>query len=318
MRIIGEAQQEWAPLRRKYNLFLHSPSPEYDLSTSSLQSPSPASQRREGNFDQFAYVDERFLSWDFSLISSSQQLIGSVNRNFAGLGREIFTDTGVYALRMDAVGLAEEPNHLISKTGQQIQTAYTGADAGMSLDQRAVVLATAVSVDFDYFSRNRSGVMGFMPMWLGGAGGDAAGGAAAGGAAAGGVAAGEAAGGVAVGEAATGALGGAAARGAGSLGGLEGAAVAGGSMAGYGAAQRSQSGNDISSDGNGSGFGAGQSPPDVPTNGQVGEGEEVWGEGGGWSEPAQRSGGGGEGSGDGGDGDGGGGIWDAITDFFED
>lgn len=45
-------------------------------------------------FAQFAYVDEPFLSWDFSLKSADDRLIGSVNRNFAGFGREIFTDTG--------------------------------------------------------------------------------------------------------------------------------------------------------------------------------------------------------------------------------
>lgn len=147
---------------------------------SSGEDSLPASQRlqiieagnRETEFEQFAYVDEPFLSWDFSLLSADSRLIGSVNRNFAGFGREIFTDTGVYALRMDAAGLAEEPDHLISKTGAKNPLAYDKAVSGMTLDQRAVMLATAVSVDFDYFSRRRGGAMGFMPLWF--PGGEAA------------------------------------------------------------------------------------------------------------------------------------------------
>ncbi|KAA6413206.1 MAG: hypothetical protein FRX48_02950 [Lasallia pustulata] len=125
-------------------------------------------------FHQFAYVSEPFLSWDFSLLSSSSSLLGSVNRNFAGLGRELFTDTGVYALRMDAAGLAAEPRHLISQSGDK----NLAEPAGMTLDQRAVMLATAVSVDFDYFSRKSgAGGMHWMPIWFpGGARGAGGGG----------------------------------------------------------------------------------------------------------------------------------------------
>jgi hypothetical protein len=41
----------------------------------------------------------------------------------------------------------------------------------MTLDQRAVMLATAVSIDFDYFNRHSSA--GGMPIWGPGAGGEA-------------------------------------------------------------------------------------------------------------------------------------------------
>ena len=181
MRIIGETQQQWAPLRRKYNLFLYRPVPGSESRAEALRIP-PANQplsnsqaldltptyNQEGEFGQFAYVDERFLSWDFSLLSADGRLIGSVNRNFSGFGREIFTDTGVYALRMDAAGLAQEPRHLISKTGQQEQPDAQSPNVAMTLDQRAVMLATAVSVDFDYFSRHSGSGMGggFMPLWF--------------------------------------------------------------------------------------------------------------------------------------------------------
>ncbi|KAF2646623.1 Scramblase-domain-containing protein [Massarina eburnea CBS 473.64] len=232
MRVIGSAEQEWAPLRRKYNLFLArhlenaaEGTPQLtsgDLPISSSKGMIVAEDdAREIGMLQFARVDEPFLSWDFSLVSEDGRLIGSVNRNFGGFAREIFTDTGVYALRMDAAGLA-----VGSQTGEQ-PSSISEQHPGMTLDQRAVMLATAVSVDFDYFSRH-SGSGGLFPMWpiwmpWGGAAGEAAGGAAAG----------EAAGAGAVGAASETGIAsevGAAARGAGSA---EGWAAGAGTMAGY-------------------------------------------------------------------------------------
>jgi hypothetical protein len=215
MRIIGEAHSEWAPLRRKYNLFLsHSLSAATDTipPVSSKPIPSDISARQhtqlqrqnpsaEPSFTQFAYINEPFLSWDFSLLSASNQLIGSVNRNFAGFAREIFTDTGVYALRMDSAGLQEEAAKTSSSVERAAkmgigQKAYqetvggSGDKMGMTLDQRALMLATAVTVDFDYFSRHsNAGGVGWMPFMWGG-GGEAAGGAAGGAAGAGAGAAG--------------------------------------------------------------------------------------------------------------------------------
>ena len=238
MRVIGEAQQQWAPLRRKYNLFTYhqSPNPALDmgtqkfpLSTSDLSKTqqlqlAQMAKQDQGEFNQFAYVDEPFLSWDFSLLSAENRLIGSVNRNFAGFAREIFTDTGVYALRMDS---AEAATDASGSDGR--------SSTGMTLDQRAVMLATAVSIDFDYFSRHSgAGGFGFMPLWFPGVGGEAA----AGGAAAGGVAAGEAG---AVGEAAAGTIGRAGAAG-GMADGMAAGAAGAGAMAGYDAMQRGMSG----------------------------------------------------------------------------
>lgn len=312
MRIIGEAQQQWAPLRRKYNLFLYHAaanretdlgtqkiaSGDFPLSTSQqLQVASQAGNDDVGEYSQFASVDEPFLSWDFSLLSADSRLIGSVNRNFAGFGREIFTDTGVYALRMDAAGLTDEPRHLISQTGQKNELLYDDNKVGMTLDQRAVMLATAVSVDFDYFSRKSgAGGMGFMPLWFPGAGGAAEG-----------AAAGEAAGGAVEGGAGAAGAVGNAARGAGGIG--EGAAVGAGSMAGYEAMQRGVYGSEASSDAGQpppGDFGAGQAPP--PQDLPPGQDEDVWGEdsnpwGGGQGGSGGDAGGGGGG---GGGGDGGG------------
>ncbi|KAI5799206.1 scramblase [Peziza echinospora] len=219
--IIGEAQQEWHLFRRKYNLFLHHdpPTSTYSSPSGSQLVPPPTTPLKtttststalqispDGNgeaeggggvFTQFAYVDEPFLSWDFSLLSANNELLGSVNRNFAGFGREIFTDTGVYALRMDSASAAAEPRHLISNTHRDLPTSSSSnsthgsekdmgkegdgtqivpaATRGMTLDERAVMLATAVTIDFDYFSRHsrHGGGLGFFPFFgMGGGGGE--------------------------------------------------------------------------------------------------------------------------------------------------
>ncbi|KAM3578519.1 hypothetical protein VKS41_004573 [Umbelopsis sp. WA50703] len=123
--LIGEVQQRWHLLRRKYDLFVGT--------------------------TQFATIDAPFLGWDFDLKDEQNQLIGNVNRNFVGFARELFTDTGQYVLRMDAV---------------------EGSNRGLTLDERAVALACAVSIDFDFFSRHSShGAGGIMPFPFFGYGG---------------------------------------------------------------------------------------------------------------------------------------------------
>lgn len=326
MRIIGEAQSEWAPLRRKYNLFLsHDPSES---------SPSE-------DFTQFAAIDEQFLSWDFSFKDANDALIGSVNRSFAGWGRELFTDMGTYALRMDSAGLAAaaEDNGKDNMTTQANRRAYADAvgasesEKGMTLDQRAVMLATAVTVDFDYFSRHsRQGGGMWLPIWMGG-GGEAAGGAAgaeAGGAVVGGAA--SEAGGAVVGGAGR-AVGGAASGGI-----VEGAATGAGTMAGYEAMQRAagrraegqggdgapvdtqspqqptnEYGDPIDSQGGGVneyGDSVGGGAPPNPLDGQQPP-PDAWG--GGDSDPWSEAGSGGGGGG----GDGGAGWLDWVKDLFD-
>ncbi|KAI9807245.1 MAG: hypothetical protein M1825_005963 [Sarcosagium campestre] len=186
MRIIGEAHQQWAPLRRKYNLFLRDNSTGADARINIAQgtiSDGRESAKNQlqmirsedsGGYRQFAYVDEPFLSWDFSLRAADSTLLGSVNRNFAGFAREIFTDTGVYALRMDAASPSEASQDMIPQTGNARANAQKYAQSGMTLDKRAVMLATAVSLDFDYFSRHSGAAgPGFMPLWFPGMGSSA-------------------------------------------------------------------------------------------------------------------------------------------------
>ncbi|KAF2022878.1 Scramblase-domain-containing protein [Setomelanomma holmii] len=270
MRIIGAAEQEWAPLRRKYNMFLarnledHPAAPNTpqiasgDLPISNLKAVAVVEgDTREVGMLQFARVDEPFLSWDFSLKSEDNQLIGSVNRNFGGFAREIFTDTGAYALRMDSAG-AGHPEAPVS---------------GMTLDQRAVMLATAVSIDFDYFSRHSGhGVGGMWPMWMPWWGGEAAGGAAAGEAGAAGAGAVGAAGETGIASEA-----GAAARG---LGSAEGVAAGAGTMAGYEAMQRGREASQQQNPVDDQSPQAGSSDPYLNNPGQQGpvDDGDVWGQ----------------------------------------
>ncbi|KAK8154051.1 Scramblase-domain-containing protein, partial [Phyllosticta citribraziliensis] len=166
MPLVGATQQQWAPLRRKYQMFTTIPR---HLTESKTMSPlSPAldlpddlkfRERKSHSLSRFAYVNEGAFSWDFTLRDNDDNTVGSVNRAWRGAAREILTDTGVYALRMDSVAEHQQPQE---------------EPVGMTLDERAVMLATAVSIDFDYFSRHSS-TFGFIPIpiWIPGIGGEA-------------------------------------------------------------------------------------------------------------------------------------------------
>lgn len=244
---------------------------------------------------------------------------------------------------MDSAGLQEEAgkqNSGIERAAKmgvghrayQATVGGSGDKTGMTLDQRAVMLATAVTVDFDYFSRHsNAGGVGWMPFMWGG-GGEAAGGAA--GAGAGAAGAGEvagAAGATGIGEAAGGAVLGGAGRAAGgaAAGAGEGAMAGAGTLAGYEAMQRGMGRRDERRGeagdappapdlgGNAPGYGdeygqggfpEGQGPQQF---GNEGEGQDLWGSGDNdpWSE-------GDVGGGAGGAEEGGGGFFAWIMSFF--
>lgn len=56
--------------------------------------------RESDTFRQFAKVDSGFLAWDFWLKDKDDRLLASINRNFRGIGRELFTDTGMSILSL--------------------------------------------------------------------------------------------------------------------------------------------------------------------------------------------------------------------------
>lgn len=181
-RLIGEVQQEWHLIRRRYNLFtIEQPDPsEYasDSQTTAISTDRNADGKGL-NRQQFAHIDGGFLALDFDMQDEQGQKMASVNRNFVGFARELFTDSGQYALRFDAAvlqdlqqeqGLGATP---VSTTPSTDMTEKERSDAkdiqaykdeqalaqlesrgGLTLDQRAIMLACAVSIDFDYFSRH--------------------------------------------------------------------------------------------------------------------------------------------------------------------
>jgi len=131
---LGEAQQEWHPWRRRYNVFTG----------------------RDGYFAQFARVDAPFLSWDFYLRDENGRNMASISRRFAGWGREIFTDTGQYFLtfRPDAEALPSGNANTQSICRR------------LSLEERATILALSVGIDFDFFSRHSEGGGMGMPFFF--------------------------------------------------------------------------------------------------------------------------------------------------------
>ncbi|KAG0261512.1 hypothetical protein BG011_000976 [Mortierella polycephala] len=205
-RLIGEVQQEWHLIRRRYNLFtVEQPDPstfEKDDKTTAI-STQRAADGQGLNRVQFAHIDGGFLALDFDMHDEQGHRMASVNRNFVGFARELFTDSGQYALRFDAAviqdlqqeqGLGATPASPVQDTSSASPSSSTSAPplseakeiqaykdekalaqlesrGGLTLDQRAIMLACAVSIDFDYFSRH-SGNGGIMPipMMMGGGG----------------------------------------------------------------------------------------------------------------------------------------------------
>ncbi|CCF49146.1 hypothetical protein NDA11_005380 [Ustilago hordei] len=172
LELIGEVQQRWHLYKRRYELFLRRQGEE---------------EGEVERMEQFAQIDAGLLSWTFLMQDAESKLVGAIDRNFRGFGREIFTDTGQYILRFDSVGETAMTDARLSapesSTGQDKKTGIAEAmelvqshgTRPLTLDERAVALATAVSIDFDYFSRHSEGMHGgggmFPWFYMGGMGG---------------------------------------------------------------------------------------------------------------------------------------------------
>ncbi|KAF8831712.1 hypothetical protein HHX47_DHR1001310 [Lentinula edodes] len=141
----GEVQQIWHPFRRRYDLFLRD-SPKRILSL--RPDPQPEPELDTNTFSQIATVDAPFLAWDFSVLDAAAREMTFISRSFRGLGREIFTDTGKYLLHFGP------RRSEVDATGNML---YSTQPPLLSLEQRALFLALAVNIDFDYFSRHSGG-----------------------------------------------------------------------------------------------------------------------------------------------------------------
>ncbi|GAA5910617.1 hypothetical protein JCM6882_001041 [Rhodosporidiobolus microsporus] len=181
--VIGEVQQEWHLYKRRYNLFV-----------------KRAGDGRD-DFEQFARYDGSLLAWDFEAKDEEGRTIGSVNRNFSGFARELFTDTGAYVCSFEAASvdltalpepspspLLSSPSSVPSTSSVSTSSTFTSSasqsstppsetlppaliptpSSSLPLSHRATLLASAITIDIDYFSRSRGGLfgggMGFMPI----------------------------------------------------------------------------------------------------------------------------------------------------------
>lgn len=122
---LGEVHMSWHLWRRRYDLFVDK--------------------------SQFASVDSGFLAVDFDMRDVEGKKIASVNKDFTGFAREIFTDARQYVLRLD-------PSFGLSSDGILVRDASTVhvsdevySEVQLGLRERAVVLATAVAIDFGTF-----------------------------------------------------------------------------------------------------------------------------------------------------------------------
>lgn len=142
--MVGETIQRWHLWRRKYELF---------------QGKHMGATDEDIEFDQFGEINAPFLSFEFPVLDQEGKIMGGVDRNWVGLGREFFTDTGVYIVRFDS------QQSYNNGDGTSIYPREIMSDKVMNFDQRAVLLANAVSIDFDYFSRHSGhhggGLFGF-------------------------------------------------------------------------------------------------------------------------------------------------------------
>ncbi|KAG6477901.1 hypothetical protein ZIOFF_061333 [Zingiber officinale] len=98
---------------------------------------------------QFAVVENPgFWNWTFTLRDEEGNVLAQIDRNWRGVGLELFTDAGQYVVRFgDADSL---PNNRPGSSEFEVSRPLT-------LSERAVAIALAVSLDSDYFSRSRGG-----------------------------------------------------------------------------------------------------------------------------------------------------------------
>ncbi|GMJ08312.1 hypothetical protein like AT2G04940 [Hibiscus trionum] len=129
---IGVVHRRWHLWRRVYDLYL-------------------------GN-KQFAVVENPGLwNWTFTLKDIDGQVLAEIDRDWRGFGFEIFTDAGQYVIRF---GNADP----ISKTGPASMIQELDVSRPLTLSERAVAVALAISLDNDYFSRHGGWGIPFIAM----------------------------------------------------------------------------------------------------------------------------------------------------------
>ncbi|KAJ0974677.1 hypothetical protein J5N97_016642 [Dioscorea zingiberensis] len=120
-KVVGVVHRRWHLWRRIYDLYL-------------------------GN-KQFAVVENPgFWNWTFTLKDEEGNVLAQIDRDWRSLGLELFTDAGQYVIRFGN----PDPS---SKVGMTSVIPKLEITRPLTLTERAVVVALAVSLDTDYFSR---------------------------------------------------------------------------------------------------------------------------------------------------------------------
>lgn len=95
---------------------------------------------------QFAVVENPgFWNWTFTLKDIDGNVLAEIDRDWRGFGFEIFTDAGQYVIRFGSSNSGVGPAAGV----QELDVARS-----LTLSERAVAVALAVSLDNDYFSRH--------------------------------------------------------------------------------------------------------------------------------------------------------------------
>ncbi|XP_031094883.1 uncharacterized protein LOC115999213 isoform X1 [Ipomoea triloba] len=117
---IGVVHRRWHLWRRIYDLYL-------------------------GN-EQFAVVENPgFWNWTFTLKDIDGKVLAQIDRDWRGFGFEIFTDAGQYVIQFGKADSSIAPVGGI----QELDVVRP-----LTLSERAVAVALAISLDNDYFSRH--------------------------------------------------------------------------------------------------------------------------------------------------------------------
>ncbi|TKY67836.1 Altered inheritance rate of mitochondria protein 25 [Spatholobus suberectus] len=119
---VGVVHRRWHLWRRIYDLYL-------------------------GN-KQFAVVENPGLwNWTFTLKDINGEVLAQIDRDWRGFGFEILTDAGQYVIRFGS----SDPS---SKIGLASAIEDLEVSRTLTLAERAVTVALAISLDNDYFSRH--------------------------------------------------------------------------------------------------------------------------------------------------------------------
>eukprot|EP00850_Spirogloea_muscicola_P002038 SM000007S20998 [mRNA] locus=s7:1303263:1307521:- [translate_table: standard] len=143
--VVGEVHRRWHLWKRIYDVYL-------------------------GN-KQFATLENAgFWWWTFTLEDNEKRKLAEIDRNFRGIGYEFLTDAGQYVVRFgDIVPGGHSPQAQGKHWDQLDPVPQLEVIRPLTLTERAITMALAVSLDNDYFSRHSGGGIGMPIPFFGGA-----------------------------------------------------------------------------------------------------------------------------------------------------